>query len=290
MPVGLKLETSILDVLRYFSLFKFPLTLPEIHKFCSTRASLKEVKYLLEKLVESKSLTLIENCYLLVNLPGLVVRKRKGAEVSKSKIKEARFASKVINAFPFVRMVGVSGSLSKGYFEEGYDIDFFIITSKNRLWICRSLLHLFKKLTFLIGKQHNYCMNYFIDESALKIEEENVFTAIELATLIPMTNEPLYKAFISANFWMEEIVPNAKANTLKPKAYFKVKGLKKVLETAFGFSRINIYFMNLTDRKWRKKWEKRGFDMTKYDQAFRTAIHISKNHPDLNEEKVLKNL
>jgi hypothetical protein len=91
--------------------------------------------------------------------------------------------------FPFVRGIGISGSLSKNYADEDADIDFFIITSRNHLWIARTFLHGLKKLSFLVGKQDWYCMNYFIDEEALVIAEKNIFTATEVVTLKPVCGE-----------------------------------------------------------------------------------------------------
>jgi len=40
-----------------------------------------------------------------------------------------------------------------------------------------------KKLSFIIGQQHHLCMNYFIDEHYLRLDEKNLFTRIELSTL-----------------------------------------------------------------------------------------------------------
>src|SRR2546430_6574247 len=88
------------------------------------------------------------------------------------------------------------------------DIDFFIITSANRLWIARTCMHLFKKLTFLTGRQHWYCMNYYIDEEALNIEEHNIFTATELITLLPVCGNGTMQRFFQMNSWVSVYFPN----------------------------------------------------------------------------------
>ena len=290
MPNYILLKTSILDVLRYFHIFKFPLTSIEIHRFCGMVCKLEEVESVLEELLKESILYKIDSNYLLEKSPNLVVRKEKGAQIAHKKFKEAYRAARIINLFPFVRMVSLSGSLSKGYFEEGSDIDFFIITSKNRLWICRSILHLFKKLTFLVGKQHNYCMNYFIDENALEISEKNQFTAIEIVTLVPFTNIDLYDKFIHVNSWVEKFAPNALhysgGNTISySKNYFK-----RIMEKFLDSNKLNLLLMQLTDKKWRSKWSRKGFDMSKYDSAFKTTLHVSKNHPNDFQNKVLVEL
>ena len=57
----------------------------------------------------------------------------------------AKWGASIIAAFPFVRAVGISGSLSKQYADENSDIDYFIITAANRLWIAKNLPAYFQK-------------------------------------------------------------------------------------------------------------------------------------------------
>ena len=56
-------------------------------------------------------------------------------------------------------------------------------------------MHLFKKLTFLTGRQHYYCMNYFVDEAALEVNNKNIFTAMEVKTLLPAAGPELMDQF-----------------------------------------------------------------------------------------------
>ena len=65
-------------------------------------------------------------------------------------------------------------NLSKNYFDANSDFDFFIITKPNRLWISRTLYILLFKL-FSKEKQKLYCLNYFISEADLKINDQNLF-------------------------------------------------------------------------------------------------------------------
>jgi hypothetical protein len=46
--------------------------------------------------------------------------------------------------------------------------------------------------------------------------------------------------------------------------------------------------MNLTNNKWRKKWARKNFPMEAYDLAFKTRLHVSKNHDKNYQEKILK--
>ncbi len=119
----------------------------------------------------------------------MVKRRQQGNLRAEQLLPKAMKIGRFLSVFPYVRGIGISGSLSKMYAHEKADFDFFIITKANRLWIARTFMHLFKKLTFLTGKQHYYCMNYYLDEKALKLRDQNIYTAVEAITLIPVSGK-----------------------------------------------------------------------------------------------------
>jgi hypothetical protein len=51
-------------------------------------------------------------------------------------------------------------------------------------------------------------MNYFVDEAQLTIEEKNIYTATEVATLLPLTGAKTFNQFYTANRWVKEFLPN----------------------------------------------------------------------------------
>ena len=81
--------------------------------------------------------------------------------------------SRKIAKFPFVESVNLSGSLSKGYYDLEDDIDFFIITKPNRLWIARTLLILYKKVFLLNSKKH-FIFEVFFFEFYMFLIHQNV--------------------------------------------------------------------------------------------------------------------
>ena len=87
--------------------------------------------------------------------PSILNRRIQGEQKAEEALKIARKQANFIAKFPYVQSVCVSGSLSKNYFDKKSDIDFFIITTPNRLWICRSLLVAWKKI-FLMNSFSNY--------------------------------------------------------------------------------------------------------------------------------------
>ena len=137
-----------------------------------------EVNINLASLIEEGIIFKCEDFYSLQNNFLLAQRRVAGYEAAVKQLCIARQVAKFLSRFPFVRSIAVSGSLSKYYADKDTDIDFFIITASNRLWIARTCMHILKKLSFLFGRQHYLCMNYYIDEKALEIQEKNIFTAM----------------------------------------------------------------------------------------------------------------
>ncbi|MCU0369913.1 MAG: hypothetical protein MUC31_00720 [Bacteroidales bacterium] len=281
-------------VLQYFGIFRHPLTLEEIHLFNPVRSTQEKVLAALDELLAESIIFHSDTFYMPVKNEEWVHGRRKAnAAALKLLARSGRYAS-VISACPFVRGIAISGSLSKFSVSDQPDIDYFIITASDRLWIARTLLHLFKKLTFLTGHQHFFCMNYFIDEKALLITHPNRYTAIEVATLLPVFNTDLLLQFYNANGWVKEYLPNhpglVNLDYVKNE---KKQHVKKILEGIIGFifpDRMNLLLMRFTDRKWRRKWSRAGYPEQEYDRAFLTDLHISKNHPVDYEKKVLASL
>lgn len=285
------IETEIVTTLRYFNLFKHPLLIDEIYEFLALKTDREYLQHTLNKMVHEGSIYNFDSYYLPENKKEYIERRKAGAVRASTLMKKAATAANIISKFPFVKSVCISGSLSKGYANERSDIDFFIITETRRLWICRSLLHVYKKLTFLWGAQHSYCMNYFIDESKLCLEEQNRFTATEMATMMPVYNLNVYSDFIAANeTWLTHEFPNKKWQTGHPFSELKHRGIRRVAEFIINHlapEKINTTLLQLTDKMWRFKWNSKGYPVKDYDLAMKTKWYVSKNHPLNYQKKIL---
>lgn len=293
IDIDIKLHAAIERTLQYFALFSFPLLVSEIRQYCGVACSDEDIQAYLEE-QEMHGMVFSLNGYysLLCPVDTLLERRTKGGEKAVRDLKAARRVGRLIYQFPFVRFVGISGSLSKGFSDEHSDFDFFIITQRDRLWVTRTLLHIMKKLSFIAGQQHKLCMNYFIDESALSLQEKNVYTATELYSLIPVCGAQEHQRFLKANNWISRFLPNyvreetEVANDCDCLLKRMLSGLINVMQA----SKINRFLMRLTDTKWRKKWAVKGYPQEDYDLAFKTRINISKNHHLNYQKKVLSAL
>jgi hypothetical protein len=286
-----KLKTGILKVLAYFDLFDYPVSLDEIQFLMDHRVEKNELLLNLEQLIQAGCLFRFGNFYSLMDNPGLMNKRLEGNDRAKPLLLKAKTIADFLSRFPYVRGIAISGSLSKNYAEADTDIDFFIITKANRLWLARTILHLFKKLTYLTGHQHWYCMNYFIDEESLLIEEKNIFTATELITLVPVTGPEIMEQFFQVNDWARQFFPNYR---IKWGNYpLKQEGLSRVRKvTEFFFNNkmgdlLENYFRKLTTQRWDSKEEKHKLNVKGNRMGLRTGKHFSKPNPVFFQEKLL---
>jgi hypothetical protein len=91
--------------------------------------------------------------YSLQNNYALVDRRRNGNRKANQLLAKANEITKLLYNFPYVRAIGIQVLYSKNFADKNADIDYFIITKANRLWIARTLMHLYKKLPFLKRKK-----------------------------------------------------------------------------------------------------------------------------------------
>src|SRR5687768_14518849 len=204
----MSIEKEILKVLAYFDIFDYPVSAIEIRQFSGNKSTGNEFDLALERLLWHKKISKHDDYYFLGNDSTIVKKRAIDNERAENLLKTAYKISSFLFHFPYVRGIGISGSLSKNVANENADIDFFVITKSNRLWIARTLMHLFKKFTFLVRKEHWFCMNYYIDEEALQISDKNIYTAIEVVTLVPVCGNGVMKRFFDANNWTRAYFPN----------------------------------------------------------------------------------
>ena len=202
------LSRSILKTLIYFDLFRYPLTAEEVHAFFpEADVSINTIQISLSQMVGSGKIYQLGRFYSVQNSPELERRRTDGNLLAIQYMKKAHRQAKVISRFPYVEGVMVSGSLSKGHADPTSDIDFFIVTKPGRLWIARTLLVMYKRI-WLLNSHKYFCVNYFVDSEHLDINEQNIYTAIELATLIPLYGHRCYLALIEKNDWIRTYCPN----------------------------------------------------------------------------------
>ena len=277
----------ILTIL-YHEIFSYPLTANEIQeRVNSTEITEQQLRNTLDELVELEYLREEEGFYMAKLRPDWIRRREAAALLCKKVEAKALRRAKLISKFPFVRAVFFSGTFAKGQMTIGSDVDFFIITASSRLWLARTLLVLFKKICLFNSRKY-FCVNYFIDEMRLAIQERNLFTATEIATLRPAYGKSLYERFQSQNSWIKKYYPNFQsridlAHDLK--SSLLKQRIESMLTSSWG-KKLEDFFYRKTLQYWKNKFD--WMDDETFAIALKSKSWVSKHHPNNFQERVLR--
>ena len=277
------MKNPILTNLAYFDIFQHPLKEEEL----VSREDGMESNAILKSLVDQQQCFYYKAHYSIQPAIKKLVKEREIKEKrAEQYFKKLPFYAKVIKHFPFVRGIAISGSLSKGVMHADGDIDYFIITSKNRLWICRTLLIFFKKIVLFNSRKY-FCINYLVDEDNLEIIDKNMFTAVEVSHLLPVYNRALIDKLKERNKWSKKYYQSLN-NIKKVKCFEGNSWIKSFAERSINFlsaDQLDLFFMKLTYKRWSKKFKQ--FNAQKMELTMRTNRGVSKHHPKDFQTRVL---
>lgn len=230
--------------------------------------------------------------YSLRNDAEMVIRRQRGNNKADKLCKTARCIAKWLYLVPFVRAIGISGSLSKHFADKDSDIDFFIITESNRLWIARTLMHAFKKLSYLMNRQHWFCMNYYISPPAMVISEKNIFTATEVVTLLPVCGKDSFHRFCRDNAWAFTYFPNRHSGLSQEMTKDNNSSLKWILEkgiSAVMGNWLDDYWMRLTGKRWQQKASRNLKNRKGDPMALKIGKDFARPAPEFFQKTILDN-
>ena len=281
-------QSAVIRTLIYFDIFKHPLKDVEISCLIQDKnLTPDEIEKAIADLISLGIIGYQKGFCFLNNNAGIIERRLSGEIIAAKSLETAKRYSKLISKFPFVRAIALSGSLSKNYMNEKSDIDYFIITSKGRMWVARTLLILYKKI-FLFNSHKNFCVNYFLSEDALDVPDKNIFTATEVSFLIPTYNYSLYSRFRETNEWVTDHLPHfplRKAEHINDEKKHLLKNTLEYILSGLAGEKLDSYFFRLTVKFWKKKFK--HFDDSTFDFRLRSRKNVSKHHPLGFQEKVL---
>jgi hypothetical protein len=279
-------QKAIIRTLLYFDIFGHALNKSELFSLISVNPGQEDYDISLSDLIRMNLVGNESGHFFLTDGGSSVPARIAKLDRSRRSHRISRLISSLIYLHPFVRGVLVSGSLSKSASSKKDDIDFFIITEPGRLWLCRTLLMLFKKI-FLLNSKKYFCLNYFVDTEALEIPEKNIFTATEIAYLIPHRNIETCEKFFSSNKWIFSFFPNLTVDlaSCRPcRKYF----LKKIFERLFSGKlgdRLDSYFMEIYRQRAIKRFGPEQDEQ--FEINFKNDKKVAKYHPNGYQHIVL---
>ena len=288
-PPSPELNRAVLRMILYFDVFKHPLTLPELTRLTAPGmgSAVAEAVTALEQ--EGR----IASQGRWVFLPGRaanITRRQERAEAAERAWPAARSAARTLERFPFVRGLLVTGGMSKNSTSPDGDVDWLILVEPGRVWTLKSMLQLFRR--GLPGPlRERFCTNYLLDTEHLALDDRNLFTAIELATAVPIAGPEACTALLDANPWASRFVPGMAWSRERARHALplRIGRAARLAERAWSGSWTGPLERAAMDG-WRRFWAtKYGWlDPSVRSQRFKQREEISTNHLHDFQDYVLR--
>ncbi len=199
---------NMLLTLAYSDLFDYPLTADELYRFWAGSAvSRPAFDQMLEQLVPDRIMRIGEfHC-----LPGreaiVDCRAERSTRAAARWHLAERFARRLARV-PFLRMVAVCGSQAVDNPGTDGDIDLFLITAPERLWLVQAATMVLRRIT----PGADFCPNYLLTEASLGVTPHNLYTAREITQAVPLWGARTYQQFLDANRWADRFLPHRPAS------------------------------------------------------------------------------
>jgi predicted nucleotidyltransferase len=137
-------------------------------------------------------------------------------QMSAAKLESAsRFSRLLKRLVPFIRTVAVTGSTAYGSADRWDDIDLFIVTKRNRLWLTAMMTLVLVRLNKIIELRRShlspFCLSYVHDENGFALESQknrtNPLFARELLKAKPVAGQDEYRRLLETNDWVGSFYP-----------------------------------------------------------------------------------
>ncbi len=227
-------EKSILQTLRYASLFQAGISIARCYKFLQTSIFIPKHEFYtqLYELVK-KGVIVKKGKYVSVEKEYLeyAQEREKNAYQKEAYISSIRF---LFSWIPWIFAVGITGSVAALNAQDEDDIDLIILCQKERLWICRAVL---APLLFVLGVlrtsssvtlKNKLCLNLWIDEARYSLLEKNIYIAYEISQIRwVFTRGQEHLCFLKKNAWIGEYLVHCLAS-IRLKTFARQKELPHI--------------------------------------------------------------
>lgn len=216
-------ELAIKKTLAYRSVFKYPLSKFQLKTFLVTDKEFKNktIEDALEHLIHRGFVKEKHKKYFLPGMTPVDWNEKKA--LTKKFINKNEKIFFRLGKIPWVKLIAITGSVAAYNTRNDSDIDVFIISTKNRLWLTRFfitlILKIAKKFPKKDGEKGKICTNLFLDEKYLSWDENkrNIFIAHDIVMMQPLVDKKnTYLRFLNANSWVQNYFAQFKINNVGP--------------------------------------------------------------------------
>lgn len=241
-----KIREAVLKTVVFFDLFSYPMTGWEIWQYLHLEINLDLLEKIIENMVASGTLSQKDGLYFLPGREDLISIRRQRYNFANYKIKLAKRVTKIFKWLPSVKLVAVSNLIGHHNLRNESDIDIFIVSSPNRLWLtrlfCTGLMKITHRRPTKECKRNKMCLSFYAATDGLAMESlrfkpSDPYFDHWFLGLYPIYDNDKYLAYLRfKNPWLKEAFPNSlllRENF--PNDYFSKNLLDRILFYAANF-------------------------------------------------------
>ncbi len=202
---SLSMNQAILEALAYSDIFDYPLRLDELHRYLPAPASLEELSRALS--TPDRRMGSRADYYFLAGREKLVGLRLEREAASRPAYRRAIRYGRLLGSLPFIRMVGLTGSLAVRNCDDRADLDYMLVAGHGRVWLARALAVLLGRMIAPSGD--TLCPNLIISEEALEWPQPDLYSARELCQMVLVSGPEVYLRLRQVNIWTLAFLPNA---------------------------------------------------------------------------------
>lgn len=196
---------EILATINLAHYFQSAFTAEQVYRYLRVKMCRKEFDRMIREL-NSRNLVFQRDSALFTRNLEIAYQQKK--QQSRHLFKRHRFYLKMISKSPWVKYAALTGANAFESCRDRDDIDLFLVTAGNRLWLCYLALVMLSKL---LRKRDILCINYLVDEKNLYIPQQDYYTAVQIMQMIPLFKNEFGRKIIESNLWIFKYLPNADA-------------------------------------------------------------------------------
>lgn len=199
---------AIVSSLAFFAMFSRPLTKEEVVQYSYIESGALTKEEIVDALTQTSDYWKHDQGYFYLQGVGYDMPLEDMQKVSNHFLQKSKRYLLWLRHIPYVRLVAVANTVAFGSAKEDSDIDLFIVTKNNKVWIARLLvtgvLHVLGVRRHGMKTKGRFCLSFFADESVLDLssialQPQDIYLSYWLATLIPVWSTPTYDDLLYAN-------------------------------------------------------------------------------------------
>jgi hypothetical protein len=200
-------ELAIARSVLYASLFDYPITLAQLRQ--TLIESTQTPTEIMNACARSEGLRATieqrDGFFFPIGRYDLVAERRRREARSRVFLERHRRLLTLICAMPYVEMAALSGSVAHMNLDGSGDLDLFIVTRGRHVWSVTVAVVVLAKL---LGRRRTLCANFVIADSALALDQQDLFAASQIIHLKPLVGWSVYRRFLAANPFVARFYPN----------------------------------------------------------------------------------